>query len=567
MFQHPVNDSSSKKIFKFSTAKQKPETQITKRQSKKKGRMLLDFTQEITENDPAMLKYFFRNLYEENKEVAAEVLSEKISDANSVSGEEGNYQRSKNNQTIKGYKTMKKNNKELRQRQAKKGKIIIDFYPPTNQVLECKEKNVDHVKEEDYEIGKKPLEKTHQGKNKDKTEMLAVCRRKDLLDNIEKVVSKEENEIVFENTHEPLVVVLTGDSGGQRDVDSFTILNKEDEEKVKLHPICVTEGSDSIQNKKVALRPLLTQIKKLNGSKTVVHGKNRKIKFMTVLDMKGEDAYVNKQGSTSTMPDTYTNVTLKHLSSEEHAGKPHSEGDCKLEMSFRSMDDYRNDLNDAIMENDGLSTNLKKVSKKHGNLVGGVLVELEDLDDYHFAPFHGINGISVRFLKIQRKELRNLDEERCFSEESQSYKKETLIKIEDEIEKNEIHIDDIDHEIESLERAQFLLRNSKKRHEAQLQGDFELSLTIANDYYKEFKENRTEAIENCNSINCISKMFDKEADEISKIKCFDCKELLCIRDEGILETFDNIENYCCLKCRKFPKEKLTTFFQSKINTL
>ena len=36
--------------------------------------------------------------------------------------------------------------------------------------------------------------------------------------------------------------------------------------------------------------------------------------------MKGEDAYLNKQGSTSTMPDSHTKVTIQHLNLKKHAG-------------------------------------------------------------------------------------------------------------------------------------------------------------------------------------------------------------------------------------------------------
>ena len=34
--------------------------------------------------------------------------------------------------------------------------------------------------------------------------------------------------------------------------------------------------------------------------------------------MKGEDAYLNKQGST--MPDSHTKVTIQHLNLKKHAG-------------------------------------------------------------------------------------------------------------------------------------------------------------------------------------------------------------------------------------------------------
>ena len=78
--------------------------------------------------------------------------------------------------------------------------------------------------------------------------------------------------------------------------------------------------------------------------------------------MKGEDAYLNKQGSTSPMPDSHTKVTIQHLNLKNHAGIPHTQANCGDMMAWRS--------NDAIYANQGSSHNLKKVSYDFDNLLG-----------------------------------------------------------------------------------------------------------------------------------------------------------------------------------------------------
>ena len=84
--------------------------------------------------------------------------------------------------------------------------------------------------------------------------------------------------------------------------------------------------------------------------------------------MKGEDAYLNKQGSTSTKMDTHTHVTLNHLQAKNHGGIPHSQQNCGADMKWRTKEDYTSAVNEAIQANNGSCDNLKKHSKEYDNL-------------------------------------------------------------------------------------------------------------------------------------------------------------------------------------------------------
>ena len=57
-----------------------------------------------------------------------------------------------------------------------------------------------------------------------------------------------------------------------------------------------------------------------------VKGVRREIILKTVIDMKGEDVYLNKQGSTSTKMDTHTHVTLNHLQAKNQFGNEKDKG-------------------------------------------------------------------------------------------------------------------------------------------------------------------------------------------------------------------------------------------------
>ena len=131
--------------------------------------------------------------------------------------------------------------------------------------------------------------------------------------------------------------------------------------------------------------------------------------------MKGEDAYLNKQGSTSTKMDSHTHVTLSHVQAKNHGGIPHTQQNCGKDMEWRTKEDYTSAVNDAILANKGSSDNLKKVSKDHDNLLGTRLIRLRNIQNHHFAPWHTVNGISIKLLKMEKYVLRQLDSEKCYN--------------------------------------------------------------------------------------------------------------------------------------------------------
>ena len=188
--------------------------------------------------------------------------------------------------TIHGYRTMKQNTSELKAKVKQRGQIIIDYHPSENKVYAARQNNTKHCQKSDYYLGKLCLEKNKEGKNKRKTNFLSVLIRKNLLDNITSVIELESDDLIFENDNEPLTIVINGDAGGGRDLDNFCLLNKADEVPIKLHPIAISDGSDSLQNKKIVLKELAKQIEQLDGEKIMVKGINREMVFKTVIDMK-----------------------------------------------------------------------------------------------------------------------------------------------------------------------------------------------------------------------------------------------------------------------------------------
>ena len=93
--------------------------------------------------------------------------------------------------------------------------------------------------------------------------------------------------------------------------------------------------------------------------------------------MKNEDSKLSKQGSTSSKPDSHTHVSLNHLNAKNHGMKPHTLVGCGDEMKWRQLDEYKNRFNNAFIENKNSLENIESVSKKHDNLTGSILVELE----------------------------------------------------------------------------------------------------------------------------------------------------------------------------------------------
>ena len=206
-----------------------------------------------------------------------------------------------------------------------KGEIAFNMLPPLNKVEAVKKKNVANITEEKYSVGDKYLERTKQGKNKGKQEKCPVLARNNIYENLGEALIYEASKCVFQSDEEELVVVFTGDLSNfntmQRDITSFCIFNKEDEDEIILWPIVMGGCTDTTQNIKVTHAKILPQIRDLNNKTIMVNGVERKIRTKTCLDMKAEDSWLGKSTSSATFPDTHTNITQDEM--RNHGAKPY----------------------------------------------------------------------------------------------------------------------------------------------------------------------------------------------------------------------------------------------------
>ena len=193
---------------------------------------------------------------------------------------------------------------------------------------------------------------------------------------------------------------------------------------------------------------LPSQIKDLDGQILPVNGVERRVKQIGVYDLSQQAKSVGRQGSTSSYPDLYTNVSLAHL--QNHGGQEHSPEACP-EIKFNTMEDIKTNLSDAINANHGSIKGIKKVSKEHGNVITAPLSEFKNTGDYKVPTMHNNNGSAKDLLTGQRKLAQFMD------------KDENVISTSEEKIKLEQEIADLEEELETLDENICLLNEEYQK--------------------------------------------------------------------------------------------------------
>ena len=170
--------------------KRKASDNLSSATVKRRGNYLMEKIEDLCDKDGDFKKFVLRKIYCQNKEISAEVLSKEISDRNKITPKEANGERVNNNMTVHGYRKMKQNMSQLKEKVKGRGTIILDYHPSERKIYAAREKNTRHCEKEDYYLGKLCLEKNKEGKIKRKTQYLSVLIRKELLSNIESVIEE-----------------------------------------------------------------------------------------------------------------------------------------------------------------------------------------------------------------------------------------------------------------------------------------------------------------------------------------------------------------------------------------
>ena len=148
-----------------------------------------------------------------------------------------------------------------------------------------------------------------------------------------------------------LPVCFDADASGGRFLAVLTFLNREDGD-VKLHPFIIFKGSDSRKNLELTFGRFTEDIRNLEGREVVVKNEVLKIKLYGLFDLCALNSIIGKQNHSATFPCAWTNVSKEHLKSSNHAGKSHTETECK-DVKFLSVQNYETNLTHQLVRQKG----------------------------------------------------------------------------------------------------------------------------------------------------------------------------------------------------------------------
>ena len=321
----------------------------------------------------------------------------------------------------------------------------------------------------------------------------------------------------------------------------FTFLNRYDGE-VKLHPFVLYEGSDSRQNLELTLGKYTEAIRDMEGKAITIGDIVVKIKLHALFDLSALNSIIGKQNHSSTYPCAWTTVSKDHLDSKFHAGKPHSEGDCK-DIRFLTERDFETNLTHHIVRQEGKKSS--KNVKETGSVVSSNLFPLKDVFRYIPPLMHIVMGLTNDMLKELKKEAIKCDDKDQKNEHYDSHHKkmqEKLIEMYDELE-------DLEAQNSNIALAKMVVMNDLKRipllQNGQLREASDISLE---NYTKKRKKNEHQA---CDAKLCLLFTCDVDYEWDIKFKCVNLCHIhtrcegLVLMDEG--EEVDS--GYECVKCQ------------------
>ena len=268
-------------------------------------------------------------------------------------------------------------------------------YTPISSQKEVEKvrKRILAVNKEDWAVLKMNIYQNKLGKSKDIPKETTVLLVKDLTTYIEKMAESESAALDVQSGVLP--VCFDADAGGGRFLAVFTFLNREDGD-VKLHPFIIFKGSDSRKNLELTFGRFTEDIRNLEGREVVVKNEVLKIKLYGLFDLCALNSIIGKQNHSATFPCAWTNVSKEHLKSSNHAGKSHTETECK-DVKFLSVQNYETNLTHQLVRQKGKT--VAKNGKESGNIIATNLCPLKDMSRYVPPLMHLIMGLTNDLVK------------------------------------------------------------------------------------------------------------------------------------------------------------------------
>ena len=337
-----------------------------------------------------------------------------------------------------------------------------------------------------------------------------------------------------------LPVCFDADAGGGRFLAVFTFLNREDGD-VKLHPFIIFKGLDSRKNLELTFGRFTEDIRNLEGREVVIKNEVLKIKLYGLFDLCALNSIIGKQNHSATFPCAWTNVSKEHLKSSNHAGKSHTETECK-DVKFLSVQNYETNLTHQLVRQKGKT--VAKNGKESGNIIATNLCPLKDMSRYIPPLMHLIMGLTNDLVKALVIHIKKCDEsERGNGVVDAHHKKvqEKIIEMYEEIE-------DLEAQQSNISLARMVVLNDLKRIPLLKEGLIKEASEVAKENYENSK--RKNERQSCDASLCLLFACDVVNDWDSKITCRNtcrihtrCEGIALIEEEG-----DMPENYECVKC-------------------
>ena len=268
---------------------------------------------------------------------------------------------------------------------------IGNFLPSENKVREAQSDLTEYLKQENFEMGKVPLEtKANDEKLKERA-YIKIESLENFLENLVTKVNTFRQDPEFNNE---LWFLFSGDKGGAQMKFHVEIVNDTNSgSRDAVHPYCMFEALDSVNNMwKVysSYREFLTDLQKpgfeLSGYK---------VKIFLGGDYHFLSDNLGHQGQSATYPSPLDLVTRDHL--QNHYGSPHSPDTCEFEV--RTVSDYQENYYENLSANKGLRDD----GKHHNSVVNAMLFPIANLDNVVPALLHIHLGIVLALFVMLEK--------------------------------------------------------------------------------------------------------------------------------------------------------------------
>ena len=566
----------------------KTENTLTNKQIKRNAKQVNMFTAELSRHTtPKVKSKILNKVLEENKENIEDIVSPSLIATNQLTP----------NQSADVL--IDTNMSRAQQRKVQQAAITNTgkrLFAPERQVLAAKKLKLNNITADHYTAKMMLLHCRSQGKKTSVLKPSPVVYPTQLKSLIKQVIENEAAEHDFEIDPESQAkkvhIGLTGDSGGGSMKWLFGIMNDHKESKLTTHTLFMYEAADTINNdmKVMSEGGLYDELKELNNLIIKVNGERYLLEFGGVFDLKAQDEFLGKQGSTSKFPCAKCHVPLSHL--QKHGGTPHDIETCSEFLKERTFSEYdkayeknvkeagaTKDVTLACDDNSGSSSDdiesdddiptvqLLRDRRKNGkncqNIISQRLLPFNSLCDIADPLLHINIGLVNDNLREMRKLCREFD---SVNDAEQLKTKETMIlkflekmnKLQEEEKQCFKYMTNI-QEI-CLRRIELILKGREIAAEKQAFKFYNFNKP------KPFVDRKT-----CDSVHCLLFPIDEDEGNDMKIKCNECDKIFHLYCEGLCAMSKQVKasnfNYKCNKCNNMTDDEHVEKFHQEIVTL